>query len=77
MLGASMDDWDGTETVKLPAESLDWTFKHDVAVPAVHGRRQEPPPGPADHLRVDDLPLLQGRGLLREAGQRRRLEVDR
>ena len=27
MIGASMDDWDGTETVKLPAESLDWTFK--------------------------------------------------
>jgi hypothetical protein len=27
MIGASMDDWDGSETVKLPAESLDWTFK--------------------------------------------------
>jgi hypothetical protein len=27
MLGASMDDWDGTETAKLPAESLDLTFK--------------------------------------------------
>jgi hypothetical protein len=27
MLGAGMDDWDGTETVKLPADSLDWTFK--------------------------------------------------
>ena len=47
------------------------------AVPAVHGRRQEPAPGPGDHLRVDDLPLFQGRGVLRQAGQRRRLEVDR
>jgi hypothetical protein len=27
MLGASMDDWDGSETVKLPAENLDWTFR--------------------------------------------------
>jgi hypothetical protein len=27
MIGASMDDWDGSETVKLPAESLDWTFR--------------------------------------------------
>ncbi len=27
MLGAGMDDWDGSETVKLPAENLDWTFK--------------------------------------------------
>ncbi len=26
MIGASMDDWDGTEVVKMPAESLDWTF---------------------------------------------------
>jgi hypothetical protein len=26
MLGASMDDWDGSEVVKMPAESLDWTF---------------------------------------------------
>jgi hypothetical protein len=27
MLGASMEDWDGTKTVTMPAESLDWTFK--------------------------------------------------
>ena len=26
MLGASMDDWDGTEVIKMPAASLDWTF---------------------------------------------------
>ncbi len=26
MIGASMDDWDGSQVVKLPAESLDWTF---------------------------------------------------
>jgi hypothetical protein len=26
MLGASMDDWNGTQVVKMPAESLDWTF---------------------------------------------------
>ncbi len=26
MLGAGMDDWEGTEVVKMPAASLDWTF---------------------------------------------------
>lgn len=26
MIGASMDDWDGKQVVKLPADSLDWTF---------------------------------------------------
>ncbi len=27
MIGASMDDWDGSQTARLPADSLDWTFK--------------------------------------------------
>ncbi len=26
MLGAGMEDWEGREIVKMPAESLDWTF---------------------------------------------------
>jgi len=26
MFGAGMDDWDGDEVVKLPAENLEWTF---------------------------------------------------
>jgi hypothetical protein len=26
MFGAGMDDWDGNDVTKLPAESLDWTF---------------------------------------------------
>ena len=26
MLGASMEDWDGTQVVNMPAASLDWTF---------------------------------------------------
>jgi hypothetical protein len=26
MIGASMDDWDGTQVVNMPAASLDWTF---------------------------------------------------
>ncbi len=26
MLGAGMEDWEGREVVKMPAESLDWTF---------------------------------------------------
>jgi hypothetical protein len=27
MIGASMDDWDGTQVVNMPAASLDWTFR--------------------------------------------------
>ena len=74
MMGAGMDDWDGSRIIKMPAADLDRGLEPDQPVPVLHGRRQEPAGGPGDHLRVDDLPLPPRHGLLRQARQRRRLE---
>ena len=76
MIGAQMDDWDGSKIVKMPADDLDRTFSLMMPVHA-DGRRQEPARGAADPLRVDDLPLPPRPGLLRQADQRRRLEGHR
>ena len=74
MMGAQMDDWDGSKIVKMPADDLDRGLSLISPVPVDDGRRQEPASGAADHLRDHDLPLFPRHGLLRQLGQRRRLE---
>ena len=72
MIGAQMNDWDGSVVREIPAADLDRVFSFLMPAHA-DGRRQEPARGPRDPLRDADLPLLPGHGLLRAADQRRRL----
>ena len=76
MIGAQMDDWDGSKIRAIPAADLDRIFSLMMPVHA-DGRRHEPPRGPGDPLRDADLPLPPRPGLLRQADQRRRLEGPR
>ncbi len=77
MFGAGMDDWQGEDITKLPAERLELTFNLLSPFLPFMGGGNADQDRAADHQRVDDLSLFPGNGLLRQADQQGGLGGDR
>ena len=74
MMGAGMDDWDGSKIVKTPSGDLDRSLSLISPFISMLGGGKTLRNGSADHRREHDIPLFPGHGVLRRTGQRRRLE---
>ena len=77
MFGAGMDDWDGDEIVKLPAENLEWTFNLlSTFLPFLGGGKalRNAPPIISESM---IFPYFKGMVFCAKLNQQRRLGRDR